>query len=464
MRSLGLRIGIAAAYPAPPPDQRGGKGKGARAAFQPLSDPLLRTAEEPGTVRRDNSASAKRFCTISLLAALLAVPARAAQVQEACGTCHPGVKTEYRDGIHSQALGCTACHGGDPTTDDIEAAHAPAKGYIGKPGRADIPALCGTCHADANRMNRFSLPTDQYAQYQTSVHGRRLAEGDTHVAVCTDCHGTHHILPAREPTSPVARRNISTTCGRCHADAALMAEYKLPADQVEKFRHSVHGIALFDEEHPLAPTCATCHGAHGAIAPAVGSIRDVCGHCHGRTREYFNEGPHRAAADAGKMSECLSCHAYHDTAHPDATVFDTTCPSCHAPDTAAFATAQQLKTLLSQSQDAVATADDEIARAASVSPTIARLRPRLQQGWAYVTEALPVQHSLNVDRVGDLTRSARSISDEVRGAVHGVEEENRLRYLWLAIAWVAILFTVGVTYAYRRERQRQRRVLGIRNS
>ena len=384
---------------------------------------------------------------------LVSVEARA---EEACGTCHPDVRTEYGDSIHAKALSCAGCHGGDPTTDNVEAAHAAARGFIGKPSRKDIPALCGTCHGDPGRMKPFSLPTDQYAQYQTSEHGRRLAAGDTRVAVCTDCHGAHRILTAHDPTSPVARRNISATCGRCHADAALMAQYQLPADQVEKFRRSVHGIALFDQEQPLAPTCATCHGAHGAVAPAVGSIRDVCGHCHARTREYFNAGPHRKAAEEGKLSECVSCHGYHDTAAPDATLFDTTCPSCHAADTAAFTVAQKLKTLLTQTQDAVATADDEIAEVSKVSPTVTRYRPRLQQGWAYFTEALPVQHSLNAERVGDLTRSARSISDEVRGAIHGVQEENRLHYLWLAIAWVAILFTVGVTYAYRRERQRQR--------
>jgi hypothetical protein len=189
--------------------------------------------------------------------------------REACSVCHPNVRTDFDESIHARELSCTACHGGDATAQDVEAAHATAKGYIGTPNRKDIPRLCGTCHADPNRTKAFGLPSDQYAQYQTSGHGMRLAQGDTRTAVCTDCHGTHRILPRREPTSPIARRNIPATCGRCHSDQALMAEYKLPADQVDKFRHSVHGVALFDEDHPDAPTCATCHGAHGAIAPQV---------------------------------------------------------------------------------------------------------------------------------------------------------------------------------------------------
>jgi hypothetical protein len=390
------------------------------------------------------------------LAPLVVLSAVEARAEESCGVCHPNVKTEYRESVHARALGCTACHGGDPTVEEVGAAHAVAKGYIGTPARKDIPTLCAACHADPNRMKAFGLPTDQYAQYQTSRHGMLLAQGDTRVAICTDCHGTHRIQTPEEPTSPTARRNIPATCGRCHSEPTLMADYKLPADQAEKFRRSVHGVALFNEDHPSAPTCATCHGAHGATAPHVGSINAVCGHCHARTREYFNASPHRKAADEGKMSECVSCHGYHDIAHPDRSLFDSACPSCHQPGTAGFATAQQLKTMLSQTQDAVATAAAEITETARTSPTVARYRARLQQSWADFMEALPVQHSLAVDRVADLCRRARSITDEVRGAVHGVEQETQLRYLWLAVVWVLILFTVGVTYCYRRERQRER--------
>ena len=110
----------------------------------------------------------------------------------------------------------------------------------------------------------FGIPTDQYARYQTSEHGIRLAKGDDRVAVCTDCHGVHRILAPTEPTSPVAPANIPATCGHCHSNKALMDEYKLPSNQEAQYRSSVHGIALFVEERRDAPTCATCHGVHGA--------------------------------------------------------------------------------------------------------------------------------------------------------------------------------------------------------
>jgi len=304
-------------------------------------------------------------------------------------------------------------------------------------------------------MKPFNLPTDQYAQYQTSGHGLHLAQGDSRVAVCTDCHGTHGIRSVREPTSPVNRRNVPATCGRCHADQTLMAQYNLRADQLEKFRGSVHGYALYVDEHPSAPTCATCHGAHGAVAPQIGSTRTVCGHCHARTREYFTESPHQNVGN-GALSECVNCHGDHDVSQPDHTLFDTACQRCHAPDSSAVATGQKLKTLLSRAQESLDAATAEMADAAALFPTVTRFRPRLLQARAHLLEALTLQHSLAVDRVDDLTRSTRSIAEDVRASIHGVQQESRLRYLVLGLGWVFILFTAAVAYLYKRECQRQR--------
>jgi hypothetical protein len=385
---------------------------------------------------------------IALLIALSTLLSRRLPAAESCLTCHPDVKTEFEQSVHAKRVVCTSCHGGDPNAVGLQAHAAP--NYIGKPRRQDIPSLCASCHADGERMRASGLPIDQYAQYQRSEHGLRLAQGDTRVAVCTDCHGTHRILSREEPTSPVAARNVPATCARCHADAELMAAYGLPADQLEKFRNSVHGVALFVDEHPAAPTCATCHGAHGASDVQV---TKMCGHCHTRTREYFEQSPHRTAVQQGKMSDCVSCHGYHDIAPPSSHLFETSCPACHGGDQAASATAQKLKTLVDQASASLDTAANQLAAAEPMSPTLARFRPRLEQARALFMEALPVQHSLAVERVADLVRSARSITDEVRLAVHGVAEQSRLRYLWLAVVWVVILFAVGVTFLYQRERR-----------
>jgi hypothetical protein len=386
---------------------------------------------------------------------LIVASAAPVAADESCVVCHPQVRAEYAQSVHAAALGCTSCHGGDAGVVSA-AAHATDKGYIGTPARADVPHLCGDCHADPERMRPYHLPTDQYQQYRSSRHGMLLAEGDVRVAVCTDCHGVHGIVGHDEPTSPVARQNVPETCGRCHADAELMAPYKIRTDQLAQFRGSVHGQALYVEEHPAAPTCATCHGAHGATPPQGGTIATVCGQCHPESRAYVNASPHRAAVERGAMAECIDCHGAHDTPAPDHRLFATACPSCHAPDTPGLAVAQKLATLIGQTREAFATAAEDIDRVATVAPTVVRHRARLQQGRAFLVEALPAQHALAVERVEDLTRSARSISDEVRAAAHAAEQDTRMRWLYLALAWVVLAFAIVVAVLLRHERRQAR--------
>jgi hypothetical protein len=51
--------------------------------------------------------------------------------------------------------------------------------------------------------------------------------GYVDTARCWDCHGSHEVLPARDPRSPVAPANLVHTCGQCHANAnARFVQYQ----------------------------------------------------------------------------------------------------------------------------------------------------------------------------------------------------------------------------------------------
>jgi hypothetical protein len=43
--------------------------------------------------------------------------------------------------------------------------------------------------------------------------------GFERVARCSDCHGSHQILPASDPKSSIAPGNRVTTCQKCHPKA-----------------------------------------------------------------------------------------------------------------------------------------------------------------------------------------------------------------------------------------------------
>ena len=128
---------------------------------------------------------------------------------DSCVDCHKemgdkflAVVEAFAEDIHSQVgLSCSDCHGGNQNQEDMGLAKDST--FKGTPKREEITQFCATCHSDFNYIRRYnpSLRVDQMALYWTSEHGQLLKEGDTKVAICTDCHGTHNIQSASHPKS-----------------------------------------------------------------------------------------------------------------------------------------------------------------------------------------------------------------------------------------------------------------------
>jgi DnaJ-class molecular chaperone len=115
----------------------------------------------------------------------------------------------------AQGLGlpCEDCHG---DAHQIEGGGDPKSPV----NHANIPATCGRCHGQSFLMESNGESAQAFISYQSSVHGRAVANGSKDAAVCTDCHGTHEILPANDPKSPISKFSVAQTCGACHADVA----------------------------------------------------------------------------------------------------------------------------------------------------------------------------------------------------------------------------------------------------
>jgi len=254
-----------------------------------------------------------------------------AAATSSCVTCHLFDDAELGEparlwphDVHAAAgLGCHSCHGGDPTLEDKEEAMSPAKGYAPAPDRLRIADFCARCHADAEFMKRYNPQAriDQLAEYRTSVHGKKNAEGDSIPATCTDCHAAHGIRPVSSPESPVYAANVPKTCARCHADAALMAAYEIPTSQFADYSRSAHAAALFERGDVAAPACNDCHGNHGATPPGVQSVANVCGQCHGREATLFNASFKKTLFEESEVGECTVCHDHHLIHHPTPELF-----------------------------------------------------------------------------------------------------------------------------------------------
>jgi len=262
-----------------------------------------------------------------------------------CVDCHSAVDAkqaaiadDWRSSVHAkEGVGCADCHGGDPTSDEITVGMAQANGFQGVPSRDETVGLCGSCHANADRMRPYQLATDQYSKYFSSVHGQRLLTADDErVAICTDCHGVHDVKPASDPTADVYPFNVPALCASCHADATKMEPYGIPTDQYEVYKGSIHGIQLLQEQDLRAPSCASCHGSHDAKPPRSDEVVQVCGKCHTATQALYEQSAHSRVPGAGP--KCWTCHGTHDVGQPDESLFlheggvpDYVCATCHSP-------------------------------------------------------------------------------------------------------------------------------------
>lgn len=142
--------------------------------------------------------------------------------QQVCAWCHSAGE-DFNLGAHGRALtrgdtdvpNCTTCHG-----------EAHAIRPVSDPRfRAGIIDTCASCHSNDELMARHGVKTGTVSSYLAEFHGltatllKEEGNGSIPVAVCSDCHGAHAILPADDPGSTVFVTNLAATCRKCHPDA-----------------------------------------------------------------------------------------------------------------------------------------------------------------------------------------------------------------------------------------------------
>ena len=212
-----------------------------------------------------------------------------------CGKCHsdanlmkkfnPSLRVdqerEYASSVHGKLLKggdqkvatCISCHGVHgirAVTDPLSSVYA-----------ANVAETCSKCHADAERMQGYHIPTDQYAKYKKSVHAKALYERqDLSAPTCNDCHGNHG-------ATPPGIASVANVCGQCHMR------------QAELFQASPHKAA-FDKMQ--LGECLRCHSNHEIAKPSdqmLGTGADsVCITCHKpEDKGYVAAGQMRAKID-----------------------------------------------------------------------------------------------------------------------------------------------------------------------
>lgn len=272
-----------------------------------------------------------------------------------CAACHGDEVREFEKSVHAAArrsgdlegASCQSCHG---PVHKILPAGDPASRVTKK----SLPATCGSCHANPEFLARHNIPFAHPVEaYQRSVHGRAVAAGNPAAPSCSDCHGSHGILPGRDLGAKINHWNIPETCGTCHTDIK------------KAYQESVHGRAVKQGVRDV-PVCTDCHGEHIILAPSeaqslvnparVSSV--TCGRCHSdeRLAQRYNlpadrvpsyaDSYHGLALRSGSqtVANCASCHGVHNilpSNDPRSTVnaanLARTCGACHPGAGASFA-------------------------------------------------------------------------------------------------------------------------------
>ncbi len=265
-----------------------------------------------------------------------------------CASCHEDEAKEYARSVHgsaqkngmTDAASCTSCHG---APHEMLPASDPASSTTKK----NLAGTCGACHSNPEFLARHKIPFAKPVEaYRLSIHGRAVARGDQNAASCSDCHGSHGILPGNDEKSRTGHKVVAETCGKCHSGI------------LEVYSQSVHGVAVKAGSKD-APDCTSCHGEHTILAPSeAGSLVNparvsvvTCGRCHADERlasrynlsqdklPSFQDSFHGLAARGGSqtVANCASCHGIHNilaSTDPRSTInpknLSQTCGRCHA--------------------------------------------------------------------------------------------------------------------------------------
>lgn len=387
-----------------------------------------------------------------------------AQTANTCLDCHGALdpplqvtEAQFAQDIHAQkGLTCASCHGGDPTKADMDAMSKTA-GFRGKIERSQIPVLCGHCHSDANLMRQYdpSLRTDQLSQYETSVHGKLLAKGDTKVAVCIDCHGVHDLRPPSDSRSKVYPLNVAQTCARCHADATYMKPYGIPTNQFALYRTSVHHEAMTVRGDLSAPTCTTCHGDHGAAPPGVDSVKNVCSNCHVFQAQLYEKSPHKAAFQAAGLPGCVVCHSNHAIAHPTDAKLGTgpmgVCVQCHTAGDDGDRARASILAGLTELDESIKSADGLLNVAESSGMEVSEARLQEDQARDSLTKARVTIHSFQPELIDkDIQAGLKIAAKELQAGKDALSERD-YRRKGLGVAVIFILITLVGLVLYIRQ-------------
>jgi predicted CXXCH cytochrome family protein len=246
---------------------------------------------------------------------------------------------------------------------------------------------------------------------------------------------------------------LPETCARCHADKAHMAKYKIDTNQFADYRSSVHWEAVSKRGDLSAPTCASCHGNHGATPPQVASVANVCGSCHVLFEELYNKSPHQPAFSGMGSGGCTVCHGNHGIRMPSVAMLagsQAVCAQCHDSTSRGGVAAADMADMLTKLAAALDRSDSILKRARESGMEVSEAQLRQMEGRENLVKARVAVHVFNTGEVRKPIDAGLAIAADTYRSGETALKERDSRRIGLAVSLIAILVTMlGLWLAIR---------------
>ena len=194
--------------------------------------------------------------------------------------------------VHGQ-ISCEVCHGGDPTTADMEATH---KGVVKDPTFPDATKACGSCHLDEEGHPEIAAmnPNNLHVNLNPFKNKIFMRSDPQHHEAVTAAMGTHCMT-------------CHSSCGQCHVSRPNSVEGGL-----------IDGH-LFQKTPPVETNCTSCHGSrvgkefHGKNEGFEADLhhreqRMACKACHDADEMHGADGDYFDRYEVPNRARCEKCH------------------------------------------------------------------------------------------------------------------------------------------------------------
>jgi predicted CXXCH cytochrome family protein len=232
-----------------------------------------------------------------------------------------------------------------------------------------------------------------------------------------------------------------------------METYKIPTDQLAKYKKSVHWKMIAGGDLS-APTCNDCHGNHGAAPPGISWVGNVCGQCHVQNEELFEKSIHAKKFVQMGIPGCAVCHGNHDVAstgdHMLGVEGNAVCVGCHTAQDKGGETALEMRRLIDSLRNDYDKAHGVLLKAEDAGMEVSQAQFELNGAKTLLVKARAAVHAFNVDNVKKETQPGLEIAQKAYARGMKALDELQFRRKGLAVSVLIITaLIVGLVFKIR---------------